>query len=138
MSDKQARSFVMIMIVIAVSALLLRIGIERLIKISITQNESNAQGTLKLISAALENYAEGNQGIYPTNLSLLTKTSPPYLDKDYITESPLKGYNFSCPRLEAAGYSCSANPTRCKLTGRMVYTVTTGSLLISEDCEKKE
>lgn len=138
MRDKQARSFVMIMIVIAVSALLLRTGIERLIKISITQNESNAAATLKLISAALENYAEDNQGIYPTNLSVLTKPSPAYLDKDYITKSPLKGYNFSCSRLEPAGYSCLASPTRCKLTGRMVYTITTGSLFISEDCEKKE
>lgn len=138
MRDKQARSFVMIMIVIAVSALLLRTGIEQLIKISITQNESNAAATLKLISAALENYAEDNQGIYPTNLSVLTKTSPPYLDKDYIIKSPLKGYSFSCPRLEPSGYSCSASPNRCNLTGRMVYTITTGSLFISEDCEKKE
>lgn len=138
MKNAKARSFVVIMIIIAVSALLLRIAIEKLIKISITQNESNATATLKLISAALENYAEDNQGIYPTNLSVLTKTSPAYLDKDYITKSPLKGYNFSCSRLEPAGYSCLASPTRCKLTGKMVYTITTGSLLISEDCEKKE
>ncbi len=138
MKNKSAKSFVTIMIVIAVSALFLRIAIEKLIKVSIAQNESNAAATLKLISAALESYAKDNRGIYPENLSLLTKTSPAYLDKDYITKSPLKGYNFSCLRLEPAGYSCLASPARCKLSGRMVYTVTTGSLFISEDCEKKD
>ena len=79
-----AKSFVTIMIVIAVSALLLRITVEKLIKINIAQNESNASLTLKLISAALENYAKDNQGIFPAEISVLTKTSPPYLDKDYV------------------------------------------------------
>jgi type II secretory pathway pseudopilin PulG len=138
MIDKKARSFVMIMMVIAVCALVLRVLIERLIKINITQNESNAAVTLKLISAALENYAKDNLGAYPTNFSLLAQTKPPYLDKDYLVKSPLKGYNYSCLRFEPSGYSCSASPTRCKLTGNTVYTITTGGSLISEVCERKE
>jgi type II secretory pathway pseudopilin PulG len=135
---KKAKSFVTIMIVIAVLALILRIVIERVIDINITQNESNAQGIIKLISAALENYAKDNQGIYPTNLSLLTATQPPYLDKDDVTESPTKGYNFNCPRLETSGYSCTASPLRCKLSGKTIYTITTAGVLISQECEKKE
>lgn len=128
----------MIMMVIAVCSLVLRVLIERLIKINIAQNESNAAVTLKLISAALENYAKDTLGAYPGNFSLLTQTNPPYLDKDYLAKSPLKGYNYNCLRLELSGYSCSASPTRCKLTGNTVYTITTGGSLISEVCEIKE
>ena len=127
-----------IMIIIAFLALLLRFAIDRIIKFNIVQNESNAQSMLKLISVALENFAKDNQGIYPTNLSVLTKSKPAYLDKDYILQSPSKGYNFGCLRLEPSGYSCSASPVRCKLNGTRVYTITTGGLFVSEECERKE
>lgn len=138
MKDTRARSFVTIMVIIAVSSLLLRIAIEQIIKINISQNESNASSALKLISTALENYAEDHLGVYPSELSALTQTSPPYLDKDYIASSTTKGYNYSCPRLEPSGYSCSAIPIKCNLTGRAVYTITTGGIFISEECSKKE
>jgi competence protein ComGC len=136
MRDNKGKSFVTIMVIIAVCAFCLRIVIDRVIKLNIAQNESNAQGTLKLISAALESYARDNRGIYPVSLSTLTKPSPPYLDKDYITQSQLKGYNYSCSRLEPSGYSCYAGPTKCKLSGNTIYNITTGSLLVSEACEK--
>ena len=138
MSEVKARSFVTIMVVIAVASLFLRFGSEQLIKINIVQNESIAEASLKLISTALENYAKENQGIYPANFSLLTKKNPAYLDKDYIIESPIKGYNYSCPRLEPSGYSCSAQPTRCGFTGKLNFTITTGGSLGSEECSKKE
>ncbi len=124
------------MIIIAILALLLRFAIDRIIKSNITQNESNAQVTLKFISTALENFALDNHGIYPASPSILTKSKPPYLDKDYITLSPSKGYNFGCSRLEPSGYSCYAAPVRCRLTGIILYSVTTGGLLVSEECEK--
>lgn len=126
------------MIIIATSALVLRIVIEQIIRITITQNESSACANLKLISAALENYAFDHRGIYPASFSNLTQSKPAYLDKDYITQSSSKGYSYSCPRLELSGYACYASPLRCKLTGKMVYTVTTGGSLISEDCSRKE
>jgi len=138
MKNTKARSFVAIMIALAVSSLLLRIAIEKIIKINISQNESNAQTTLKLISTAIENYAQDHLGVFPVNLSVLTQNHPPYLDKDYIAQTPLKGYNYSCPRFEPSGYSCSAIPVKCQLTGKMIYTITTGGLLISEECSKKE
>jgi len=128
----------MIMMVIAVSALFLRFAIDKVIRFNISQNESNAQGTLKLISAALENYAKDNHGVYPASADILTKSQPPYLDKDYISQYPAKGYNFTCPKLEPSGYNCYASPVRCKLTGIMMYTVTTGGLFVSEGCKVKE
>lgn len=138
MKSFRGLSFLGIMIIIAICGLLLRIAIEQIINISIAQNESDALGTLKLISTALENYAKENNAAYPSNLLVLTRTQPPYLDRDYIADSPLKGYNYSCLRLESTGYSCSAVPLNCNLSGRTVYTVTTGTALLEEECEKKE
>lgn len=138
MKNNGARSFVVIMIVLSLSALALRMLIGEIISVTCSQNESNAQATLKLISTAFENYAKDNQGAYPAKISLLTQANPAYLDKDYIKLSPIKGYNYNCSRLDAAGYSCQAFPTRCKLTGKVEFSVTTGSLLISEDCANGE
>ena len=138
MKNNQARSFVVIMIVIALSVLFLRIFVVKIIDFTCTQNESNAQSTLKLISIALENYAKDNRSSYPENISILTKSSPAYLDKDYTKQLSQKGYSYNCSRLDASGYSCYAFPARCNLTGRIAFTVSTGSLLMSEDCDKKE
>ena len=76
MRRNSGRSFVLIMIVIAVVSLLLRFAIEKLMLLNIAQNETNAQNNLKLISAALENYAKNNNGIFPDDFSLLTKSKP--------------------------------------------------------------
>lgn len=138
MRNEKARSFVVIMIVIALSALALRMLIGEVISVTSAQNESNAQSTLKLISTAFENYAKDHQGAYPANIAVLLQSKPAYLDKDYLSQSPIKGYNYNCSRLEATGYSCYATPTRCRLTGKSEFSVTTGSLLISEDCDTQE
>lgn len=137
MRKNKARSFVGIMIAIALSALIMRFIIVRIIKISIAQNQVNASSTLKLISVALENYAKDNQGAYPKDLSLLVQNNPPYLERDYIKQFPLRGYNYICSRLEPSGYSCSANPAICKITGQVIYTVTTGGVMVSEKCDQK-
>lgn len=136
--NKRGKKFVTLMLVIAVCALLLRVAVEKIIKVSISQNEAAASSTIKLIATALENYAKDKQGVFPTDLSVLTKTTPPYLDKNYLSHSSIKGYYYSCPRLEPTGYSCLATPKRCNLTGKAVYTITTGALFVSEECSKKE
>jgi len=138
MQNRIARSFVLIMVVIAFTALFLRFAIERIIKTNIIQNESGAVATLKLVSTALENYAKDKKGIFPGSISFLVETEPAYLEKDYTDDSPVKGYLYECPRLEPEGYSCSATPVKCNFTGKMVYTVTTGGVFISEECAKKE
>jgi hypothetical protein len=137
MKNNQARSFVTIMIVIAVSAFFLRIAIEQVIKFNIAQNESSVSSTLKLIAASLENYSTDHAGVYPLTLSALTLSKPAYLDKDYTSQFSSIGYNFSCPRLEASGYSCRGSPSKCRFTGRTVYSITTGGAIISEDCAGK-
>lgn len=138
MKDKRGASLVTVMIIVAIASLFLRIAVEGLIKINIEQNESNAQATLKLISASLEIYAKDNQGVFPTNLSALSSANPPYLDKDYSALSSFKGYNYSCPILETSGYNCSATPVKCNITGKTIYSIATGGSFASEECSPRE
>jgi type II secretory pathway pseudopilin PulG len=139
MEGVRAKSFVTIMIVIALSALLLRVALEKFLTYSIAQNESAAIQALKYISAAMENYARDNKGEYPKDFSTLTHSKPAYyLDKNYIALSPLKGYVYACPKMETTGYICNAQPYKCKLTGNTSYSISTGSLFVSEECAKTE
>lgn len=136
MNDNRGRSIIFIIITIAIMALLLRVAIIKVIEIGIQQNEAVAQTTLKLISAALENYSNDNKDIYPDKFSILTDKN--YLNINYLARSPYKGYNYNCSRLEAAGYNCTAAPSKCNFTGRMCFTVSTGGSSISEKCSKTE
>lgn len=138
MADNKGKNFVTLMLFIAVFAFLLRVGIEQIMRMTIAGNESNAQITLRLIAIALENYAKDNRGIYPASLTALTQTKPSYLDKDYTVHSSVKGYVYSCPRLEQSGYNCYAAPSKCKITGKIIFSVTSGSPIILEPCEQKE
>ena len=133
----KGRSFVSIMIIVAFSALLLRLVISNIIIYNIEQNQFLAQGNLKLFSTALENYASGNHGAYPANIKQLTEGKPVYLERDYLAVSAIRGYEYDCRRLDISGYNCSASPVNCKLTGRVAYTVSTGGLIIAESCDKK-
>jgi len=137
MFNREARSFVTIMMVIALSALLLRFGVQKLIIYSIENNQQLTQVNLKLFYTALENYAKDNKGVYPTNINQLTKESPVYLQKDYLDVASVDGYEYDCQRLDVTGYNCSAAPVNCNLSGKKVYAVSTGGLIITENCDKK-
>jgi competence protein ComGC len=126
------------MIVIAVASVSLRFGLEHLIKFSIKQNESNALSTLKLVSAAIEKYAKDHKSLFPDNINKLVDAEPYYLDKDYTGQSFLRGYNFNCNRLDESGYSCNARPIICRVSGNTVYSVSTGGVIKTENCYKKE
>ena len=125
------------MIVVALSALLLRSAIHKIIVYKIEQNQLVAQVNLKLFSTAMENYAKDNKNAYPTSTDLLTKNKPVYLERDYLAVTSMRGYEYDCQRLEASGYNCTASPLNCKLTGKMVYSVSTGGLIMAESCDKK-
>jgi hypothetical protein len=137
MFNRRARSFVTIMVVVALSVLLLRLAIHRIIIYRIQQNQLLAQVNLKLFSKAMENYAKDNKNVYPASIDLLTKHDPVYLERDYLAAASVRGYEYDCQRLDEAGYSCSASPVNCQLSGKMIYTVSTGGLIMSENCDKK-
>ena len=137
MFNKVAKSFVTIMIVVALSALLLRLAIHKIIIYNIEQNQLMAQVNLKLFSTALENYAKDNKGVYPLSTTELTKDKPIYLEKDYLAVPSVQGYEYDCQRLDQKGYNCTAAPVNCMLTGKKIYTVSTGGLIITESCDNK-
>lgn len=138
MRSTRGLTFVTVMIIVALVALFLRFAIELLISWNITQGEANAEETLKLISTAIENYAEDHQGMYPGKLSALCESKPPYIEKAYIRMGTTKGYVFNCSVLDAGGYSCSAVPSRCRLTGKKLFRVTTGGSLSADLCGPTE
>ncbi|MDD5476638.1 MAG: hypothetical protein PHG87_00285 [Candidatus Omnitrophica bacterium] len=137
MFNRKARSFVTIMIVAALSALLLRLAVQKIIIYNIEHNQLLAQVNLKLLSTGLENYAKNNKNVYPTSIEQLTKSNPVYLERNYLASSSIRGYEYDCQRLDASGYNCSAVPVDCKLTGKMTYSVSTGGLVLTESCDKK-
>ena len=136
MFNRRAKSFVTIMVVVALSALLLRLGLHRIIIYRIQQNQLLAQINLKLFSTALENYAKDNNNVFPASIDLLTKSNPVYLEKDYLAVTSLGGYEYDCQRLDSSGYSCTASPVNCKLTGKTQYAVSTGGLIMAANCDK--
>jgi len=138
MFNNKARSFVTIMVVVAISVLLLRLGLQRIIVYQIQQNQLLAQVNLKLFSTAMENYAKDNKNVYPVSIDLLTKHDPVYLERDYLAATSLRGYEYDCQRLDVDGYSCTASPVNCKLTGKMIYAVSTGGLIISQNCDESK
>ena len=108
--NKKGKSFVTIIVAFALLVLILRLVTEKALILISARNEATAQANLKALAAALDSYANDNQGVYPNSISVLTRSNPLYLDKDYIAESPMKGYTYSCIRLEASGYNCYAFP----------------------------
>ncbi|MFA6350024.1 MAG: hypothetical protein WCY12_03765 [Candidatus Omnitrophota bacterium] len=138
LKNKRAKSLVVIMLIIAVSAFILRFAVIKAIRLNISYDETIASATLKLISAALENYSKDNKGLFPSAISELVITEPAYLDRDYTKQFPIKGYNYVCDRLDSLGYNCSAVPIRCNITGQKIFKVSTGSLFVTQDCRKEE
>jgi type II secretory pathway pseudopilin PulG len=136
MGNRKASSLVVIMIVISLVALILRVAIVQFVNFNIIQNEANAQETLKLISTAIENYAKDHMGVFPTSLGVLLQAKPAYIEKEYISLSYAKGYNFNCMRLETSGYTCTAAPLRCNLSGKKSFTITTGGVISIDECAK--
>jgi type II secretory pathway pseudopilin PulG len=122
------------MIAVSIIALLAAIAIPRLLRMRMESNESAARATLKTISTALEAYATESKQGYPHDISVLVTLDPPYLNKNYIRDSPLQGYNYVCDSLDVSGYSCSAIPQRCGLTGSKNYIITTSGVLTETEC----
>ena len=127
-------TLVEVMIVVALIAALAVLAIPNIIRSRVIANESAARTTLKTIAVALETRASDTGIGYPDDFSVLLTGDPPYLNKDYIADSPFLGYNFACGSLELGSYSCSATPQRCGYTGSRIYTITTGSVFTDEAC----
>ncbi|MFH1678502.1 MAG: hypothetical protein ABH914_02655 [Candidatus Omnitrophota bacterium] len=127
-------AFAGLMITASIVTLLAVIAIPRLINSRITDNESSARATLKIISAALEAYAADSKQGYPMDISALITSNPPYLNRNYVSDSIVQGYDYTCETLDINGYCCSAKPQSCGQTGSKIYKITTGGLFTERDC----
>ncbi len=128
-------TFIGLVMGVSIITLLAVVGIPRLLRSKMASNESSARAALRTISTALEAYASEHNRGYPVDISELTNSEPPYLNKDYIADSPLQGYSYSCESLDINGYSCSAEPVICGRTGSKRYTITTSGVLTEAECK---
>ena len=125
-----------VILTVSIITLLATIVIPQFLRRAMIDNETSARATLKSISTALEAYAAQSEQGYVSDISVLTTTNPSYLTKNYVADSPILGYNYTCDLLEFTGYSCSATPQHCGQTGSKIYTITTGGVFIERDCNQ--
>lgn len=120
-----------IMVVSVIIAILAVMAIPGLLRAKVNSNEAVAQAILKTIASASESYATANDGTYPSSITDLTGSNPPYLNEDY-TGGPRRGYSYSCSF--SSGYNCTATPSVCQVTGSKIFTIINGALLSDTGC----
>lgn len=133
LNKKMGFTLIEIMIVVAIIALLSTMSIPHLVRARVNANEASAKATLKVIATASESYLTGNP-TYPTSWDNIVSVAPPYISENYQAVSPRSGYNFNCTFSGAGGYTCTAIPASCNLTGTKSYMITTGAVLTQMDC----
>jgi type IV pilus assembly protein PilA len=116
MRSKKGFTLVEIMIVVAIIVLLAAIAIPNLLRARLSANEATAIAAMRTLSTAMETFrAAQSPPAYPTALSALNATNPPYID-NVLASSNKSGYTFT---LAGGGttYSVTATPQTPNVTG---------------------
>ncbi|MFA5271614.1 MAG: hypothetical protein WC412_04660, partial [Candidatus Omnitrophota bacterium] len=96
-------------------------------------SELRAKEIIKIITAAIENYAVDNQGFLPENFDDLMGQDPPYLEPESY-EDGVDGYIFSIVT-GLDSYKVTATPVECGKTGSKIFIQERGKELIEQLCE---
>ena len=109
-------TLVEIMIVVAIIVLLAAIAIPNLLRARLNANEATAIAAMRTLSTAMESYrAAQSPPSYPSNLSYLNDSDPPYIDSQ-LASGNKSGYTFTL----SAGtntYTVVATPQTENVTG---------------------
>jgi len=145
-NNRKAFTLVEVMIVVAIIGLLVALGVPSLLRARLSANEAMAQGSIRTIITALENYrADQNPPSYPTELDALKEGDPAYLDP-FPAGGRKHGYQFyyypSDPYTYAVAgiektiypsYSISSVPLSPGFTGNArLFTNATGVIYADE------
>jgi prepilin-type N-terminal cleavage/methylation domain-containing protein len=128
---KKVFTLVELIIVIVIIGILALIALPKMTQTYRIGNESAAQANLKVMSAAIENYA-ATTGNYPTAEANLTGANPPYLSQAHCGLS-MQGYSYTCT-FAANAYTLNANPVGCGTSGSQKFTIVTGGTLNANGC----
>ncbi len=116
------------LVVVAILALLLALGVAQLTRSRIVTNEHLALNSLRTLAKACQLYSLVNRD-YPADLKALglPEANPPYLQPDLIGDGARvvkQGYVFEYGQTSSgAGFALSAEPKTPKVTGtRYFYT----------------
>jgi len=125
------------MIVVACIAALSVLAIPNLMRARLNANEAVAQGTLKSISSACENFRLSQTPMaFPGTLQAMTVAIPAYLDTTVDTATsgvPKNGYNFTYTYVNDYQYVCVATPSAYNVTGKRTFAINETGLLRSAD-----
>ena len=119
---KKGFSLVEIMIVVAIIVILALISIPNLLRARITAKETLAKSSLRSISTAMIAYKISNSTYLGVTLSVLSNTTPPYIDS-MLGSGKKEGYDFTLTPVSADTYVCVATPESQGISGVCSFCV---------------
>ncbi len=114
LAGKLGFTMIEIMIVVAIIILLAAIAIPGLLRSRMNANEATALTSIKTISWAAITYRTNNAA-YPSNISVLGVTNPPYIDTA-LASGNKQGYVFNLTS-DANSFNVTAQPAIQNITG---------------------